>query len=142
MNLELYFQVANNLALLSWILMIIFPFKSWTARWLIGTSVTILCLCYAGLALTGFSADSLSEFSSLEGVMTLFTQPQAVLAGWVHYLAFDLMVGLYIVTKGKSYGLNRWVLTPILLFTFMLGPVGLLLFFLYRFIVTKKHINY
>ena len=50
------------------------------------------------------------------------------LAGWVHYLAFDLFVGLWIAARADAMRLSLVVQAPILTATFMFGPLGLLLF--------------
>lgn len=142
MNSDLIFQLSNNLALISWIVLIFFPFKSWTPKWILGTSISLLSLLYAYLAIATFDPDTFSQFGSLEGIMALFTHKEAVLAGWIHYLAFDLMVGLYIITQAKTLSLNRWLLIPSLLLTFMLGPLGLVVFLIYRFTKTKTLFHY
>jgi len=61
-------------------------------------------------------------------VQKLFESPGVALAGWVHYLAFDLFVGLWIAMRSDAVGLSRWLQAPILVTTFMFGPIGLLLF--------------
>ena len=71
--------------------------------------------------------------------MELFTSPRAVLAGWVHYLAFDLMVGWFIVSNAAKHGLNRYLLIPCLLLTFIFGPMGLLLYLAVRAVALRKH---
>ncbi len=70
--------------------------------------------------------------------MELFTNPVAVLIGWIHYLAFDLMVGLYIIYDSRSHEVNRWVLIPCMILTFMAGPMGLLLYMVFRVVKTRK----
>jgi hypothetical protein len=67
-------------------------------------------------------------FGSLEQVSTLFSSPPVLLAGWVHYLAFDLFVGLWIAARADVRRLPRLVQAPILVTTFMFGPVGLLVY--------------
>lgn len=67
-------------------------------------------------------------FGSLAGVMKLFTNPWAVLAGWVHYLAFDLFVGAWEVRDAEQHGVSHLLVVPCLFFTFMLGPIGLLMY--------------
>jgi len=59
-----------------------------------------------------------------------------VLAGWVHYLAFDLMVGVFIVSNAAHYNIAHWILLPCLFLTLMFGPAGLLLYFVLRFFIT------
>jgi hypothetical protein len=68
------------------------------------------------------------NFFDLKGVMNLFKNPKSVLGGWVHYLAFDLMVGLYIKTQGNAIGMSHWLQIPCFLLAFMFGPAGYLLF--------------
>ena len=65
-------------------------------------------------------------------MVSLFKSPRVVLAGWIHYLAFDLMVGLYIVIDASRLGIAHWWLIPALLLTLMFGPAGLLLYLAMR----------
>jgi hypothetical protein len=67
-----------------------------------------------------------------------FTQDGAVAAGWLHYLAFDLFVGAYVLKKSKEVGIPRLVYSLILPFTFMFGPIGYFLFVIAKFIKTKS----
>lgn len=53
-------------------------------------------------------------------------------AGWVHFLAFDLFVGTWIAERSAQLGLSHGGVVPLLLMTFMLGPLGLLAFVLMR----------
>jgi hypothetical protein len=67
-------------------------------------------------------------FGSLGDVARLFENPYLLLAGWVHYLAFDLFVGAWEVRDARRLQINHLIVVPCLLLTFMLGPVGLLLY--------------
>lgn len=64
--------------------------------------------------------------------MLLFTNRWVALAGWVHYLAFDLFVGAWIVGEGQREGLAWWQVCPALPLTFLFGPAGLVLFTVLR----------
>ena len=75
------------------------------------------------------------NFTSLEGVINLFKNPRNLLAGWVHYLAFDLMLGIYIKTQANEIGMSHFLQIPCFIFTFMLGPVGYLLFVILQLFV-------
>ncbi len=66
-------------------------------------------------------------FDSLASVQKLFTTPWVALAGWVHYLAFDLAIGATLARRIMAAGLTRLVLLPILPLTFLFGPIGFLL---------------
>ena len=55
-----------------------------------------------------------------------------LLAGWIHYLAFDLFIGGWIAIEADKVGLSRIIQAPILVATFMFGPAGLALFLAMR----------
>ncbi len=78
------------------------------------------------------------DFGSLKSVMQLFTVENAVLAGWIHYLAFDLLVGMWIVNQNKTLNIHPVILAPCLLGTFLFGPVGFLVFMIIRAITLKN----
>jgi hypothetical protein len=61
-------------------------------------------------------------------VKTLFTQERAILAGWVHYLAFDFFIGCWMVMDAAERGIKHLLVVPCMLLTFMFGPVGLMLY--------------
>ncbi len=87
-----------------------------------------ISLLYAGFAMAYFFSVDGGGFGSLDEVATLLGKPEMLLAGWVHYLAFDLFIGGWIAVEADKIGLNRIVQAPILLATFMLGPIGLAIF--------------
>ena len=126
------FQLANTVVLPAWALLIFWPAGAPT-RWLVrsyGWSGGLAAL-YLALLLYGLSdwpADA--SFNSLAGVLALFRSDWGLVTGWVHYLCFDLAVGVWIVNdadaSGLDFGWRRWARGPALLLTFLFGPVGLL----------------
>lgn len=134
------FELANSFALLGWLMLLfINPFWVQTPKWVVGIMVAILCLTYAIYLFQGFSLSSFSSFGSLEGVMELFKHKEMVTAGWIHYLAFDLFIGAWICTDARKKGINHWTTVPALLLSFMAGPIGLLVYFTFRFVLTKSY---
>lgn len=138
--METAFQIANALVLPPWILMIFAPRWSVT-QWLVSSYlIPVLLACmYAYFIFSGGPLD-FNDFSTLEGVKRLFSKggDGAVLAGWIHYLAFDLVAGSFVLkdSQEKTIG-HGWIVLP-LFFCFMLGPIGLLLYWLIRTVQTKK----
>ena len=132
MTPELIFGPANWFAMLGWLVLIAgVVMKRASLRdnvagiyWPLVLSVGY-CIAM-GLGFGAFSAGG--SFETLAGVRQLFTNDWALLAGWVHYLAFDLFVGAWIARDTERAGLSRWFLIPVLPLTFMFGPAGLLLF--------------
>lgn len=140
MTADAIFKLCNTIALVSWIVLIVAtPFWKYTSKFLVGTAVILFCIFYTWLIVTNFNAGDFEKFSTLDGVTGLFANKTMVVGGWVHYLAFDLMTGVWITNNAKLHRINHWVTVPVLFFTFMLGPVGLLLYFIIRFVKTKKY---
>ena len=145
MSPDAVFQTCNTIAMAGWIvLLIISPFWSGFDKFLIGIVITLFAIVYAWLIFQVFTPGDFEKFGSLNGVMELFTNRTAVTAGWVHYLAFDLLTGVWIKKNAQKYNIHHLILIPCLLFTFMLGPIGLLLYLLVRLIKTRQYfaVNY
>lgn len=124
------FQAANTTALVCWIALVVQPKRAAPLlRFVIPASFAVLYIW--ALATAQKSPDG--GFGSLAQVKALFLSDRAVLAGWVHYLAFDLFIGCWEVMDAAERGINRWLVVPCLVLTFMFGPVGLLLYFGLRF---------
>lgn len=136
------FKIVNALALVSWIVLIIFPFSQLVIRFLFAFTVCSLALFYTIHVIPAMSPEMFEGFNSLEGVTALFSNPDMVLIGWVHYLCFDLMVGLYIVENARKHRINRWLILPTLLFTFMTGPFGLLLYVIIKAVSGRQILTY
>jgi hypothetical protein len=123
------FSIANVIAMPMWILMIILP--NWKAtRFLIDFKVVplLLSVLYAVYIISTMLSGPDMDFGSLESVMYLFTFEDAVLAGWVHYLAFDLLAGMWMLDKNRTLKIHSMLMVLCLICTFMLGPIGFLLF--------------
>ena len=127
------FSIANMTAMPMWLLMIVLP-KWKVTRFLIDYKVIpiILSIIYAIYISQSILGGGGLDFGSLESVMALFTKEDAVMAGWVHYLAFDLLVGMWILDQNKTLKIHQLLIAPCLFGTFMLGPIGFLLFLIFR----------
>lgn len=132
------FASVNTLALLGWIALILLPRWPALLSGVLYLGVGLLCLIYAtGLigVLTGVIPKpdgGGADFTTIAGVRAIFASDAGVVIGWTHYLAFDLFVGLWIVRDADAKGLSRWVQAPILLATFIAGPLGLIVWLLLR----------
>ncbi len=126
--LDALFSLANTAALLAWVALIAMPRWARLRRAIQAVVVLGLCLLYTVLIQVYFFRVPGGGFGTLGAVQQLFTLREVALAGWVHYLAFDLFVGLWIARRADRMGLSRWLQAPVLATTFMFGPIGLLLF--------------
>ena len=131
MSLEQLFSVATFLAVGGWLLLLIIP-RQPVAQLLSGIVLPlILSGAYLFLIAQHFQGAE-GGFSSLAEVRTLFSRDELLLAGWIHYLAFDLFIGAWETRDAQRNGLPHLVLIPCLIMTFMLGPIGLLFYFAIR----------
>ncbi|WP_299213673.1 ABA4-like family protein [uncultured Dokdonia sp.] len=133
------FSIAGMITMPMWILMILLP-KWKVTRFFIDYKVIPLALSavYAVYIFKAIHIGGAMDFGSLDAVMALFTEQNAVLAGWVHYLAFDLVVGMWMLDQNKKLHIHQVLMAPCLFGTFMFGPIGFLLFMIIRAIKLKK----
>jgi hypothetical protein len=120
------FQFASTTALLSWIALVLQPKRvAPVPRFAVPAAMALLYIW----ALTTAPTNPDGGFGTLAQVKSLFTADRAILAGWVHYLAFDLFIGCWEVMDAQERGIPHLMVVPCLFLTFMFGPVGLLLYF-------------
>ena len=129
---DFLFSLANTLALLGWALLVLAPrWRGTQALVLSGVWPLGLAALYAVFIASHYLGAHGSEggFGSLAQVAALFQDPWALLAGWVHYLSFDLFVGTWEARDAQRRGVPHGALVPALALTFLFGPVGLLVYF-------------
>jgi hypothetical protein len=137
MTLETAFSAASYIAIAGWIGLVLAPLAR--TRLVTGARIVsfALCLAYATaltLALTHPQPGSPpgGGFGSLAAVGLLFSNKGALLAGWIHYLAFDLWTGAWEVKDAERAGVPHWLVLPCLFVTFLAGPAGLGLYLIIR----------
>jgi hypothetical protein len=143
MSAERLFLLANYSVMPAWLLLALAPRWEWTRRLvhsalypaLLGIAYTVGFLL-AGPGSSG-SAENASAMS-LAGISAAFANPSTLLVGWVHYLVFDLFTGAWQARDAQRCGVPHLLLVPCLIFTFMAGPMGLLLYLAIRFVRTRR----
>lgn len=127
---ETIFNIFNSGILLFWMLLLFFPKQSITQK-VIAYPWVPLVIAFGYIYFMGMTSGTFSaDFSSLNGLTKMFqnANPQGVAAGWLHYLAFDFWVGCWMLKNSQEKGVKHlWMLVP-MLFTFMLGPVGIIIY--------------
>lgn len=139
MNPDLIFSICNTAVLVPWLLLIVAP--NWKFSQLLIYKLffpIFLSLAYLVLIVQGVGNMDLASFSTLDGVFSLFNNKTAVLIGWLHYLAFDLVVGSWLAKDAQQAGISQWLVAPCLFFTLMFGPVGFLLYCCLKFGLKKQ----
>jgi hypothetical protein len=124
MTPEQIFSIANTAAVLCWILLALFPGQRRVTGTLTGLVMPALfAVAYIAIVIAVFP-HAQGSFSTLAGVTQLFASPWLLLAGWLHYLAFDLLIGTWEARDSVERGVPRWLLVPCLFLTLMFGPAG------------------
>jgi hypothetical protein len=131
---DLMFSIANSAALAGWLALALAPASTrWGPMARRGAGRVLpaaLAVLYVALLAVHWRGEG--GFGSLAEVRALFAVPGALVAGWVHYLAFDLFVGGWIAERAVARGWPHALVLPILLLTFLFGPAGLLAYAVLR----------
>ena len=124
------FSLSSFLTLPFWALMIVLPHWRWTQRIMASPlSIVAPAILYALLVLpTIASVLPAVANPSLAGIRGLLGSEAGATIAWVHFLAFDLFVGRWAYLDSRERQINPLLMAPILFFTLMLGPIGLLLY--------------
>ncbi len=139
MTPELVFNTANVLALFGWLVLAFLPSNralvEGVAR---GLVPALLSAAYAVIIIPVIFGGGFGSLGSLAGIAGTLGQPWLLVAGWLHYLAFDLLVGSWEVTTARDEGISHYAVLPCLLFTFFLGPIGFLAFLVLRLTMRRR----
>ncbi len=134
MHPETLFGASGKLAMAGWALLVFAPRWRWSQR--IASLIIPLTFAIVYLVLIVlYFAKSPGGFGTLGQITQLFQNPWLLLAGWIHYLAFDLFLGAWQARQAKRLGISHFLVIPCLLFTFLFGPIGLLIFWAIRSVV-------
>ncbi len=144
---EAIFGFANLWVMVCWAVLAFAPRRELIITPLFYAGVGLLAVSYAILIVCLLSgvidrgaggSGTTPDFTTLAGVQALFDMQGGATIGWIHYLAFDLFVGVWAARNADRRGINRIVQVPILFFIFMAGPLGLTLYMILRqFMGTK-----
>lgn len=129
-NADLVFKIANWFVLAGWLALLLAPIRRDALVFVGRLAAACVAAIYVILLVRGVATGpGLPEgagFSTLDGVVALLSRREAILGGWVHFLAFDLFVGSWIVEDAPRAGVPHWLVVPMLGLTLMAGPAGLL----------------
>lgn len=133
MSDSLLFQIVTFGVIPFWLLLAFLP-NAGITRILVHSVVppVILGITYVWLYQTAAGSGTTGDVTSLDGLMQFLTDRRAVLAGWIHYLVFDLFIGAWMARDARRRGMWYPVVVPCLFLTFLMGPGGLVLYLMIR----------
>jgi hypothetical protein len=132
--MDMIFSLSSLLVVPFWFLMIFLPGWKWTKRviaspWIIVGAAAL----YAALVLPSVLQVLPAVMNpSLQGITTLLGTPAGATIAWVHFLAFDLFVGRWVYLDSREKKVTPLIVSPMLFFVLMLGPLGFLLYLVIR----------
>ena len=114
MTPETLFQLSGPVAMAGWLALALSPLAPRAADLVAALLIPLLlATAYTALILVHWSSAP-GGFGSLADVMALFTNPSVALAGWLHYLAFDLFVGAWIARTARREHIHHLLICPAL----------------------------
>ena len=131
------FTFVNLTVLPAWLMLIVLPRWKWTRIVAAYAVPAALAVVYLTLLVMNKPPEG-AGFGSIEQVERLFSSQWLLLAGWIHYLAFDLFIGAWEVRDAWRLNIRHWFVVPCLVLTFLIGPVGLAAYFIVRLAVVRK----
>ena len=131
------FSFVNLTVIPAWLMLIFMPRSNWTRIVAAYAVPSALAIVYVTLLLMNKPPQG-AGFGSITQVERLFSSQWLLLAGWVHYLAFDVFIGAWQVRDAWRLSIPHLLVVPCLVLTFLVGPVGLLAYFIVRLAVVRK----
>jgi hypothetical protein len=122
------FSMANFVAVCCWLMLAALPSKKWVSSVVAGAAVPAFFAAVYAVIIGMTFPNAEGGFSSLPDVALLFSNPWLLLAGWIHYLAFDLLIGSWEARDARERGISHLLVLPCLILTFLFGPAGWLLY--------------
>ncbi len=131
------FSLCGALVLPFWLLLIFAPRWSVTQRLATFVAPLVIACVYIWMLATAPHVAG-AGFNTIPQVRALFSVDRALVAGWIHYLAFDLFIGSWQVRDARRLGIAHWMVVPCLVLTFLFGPLGLALYLLLRAAMRRR----
>lgn len=126
-----------GLAMPAWLLLILLPkwrFTQWIARTaIVPALISLVYLAGVALLVIAEGGGFMRDFGSAEGVTRLLARQEVAMVAWIHILAFDQLVALFIYRDNMRNRNVPIVAQSVILFmTLMFGPIGFLTYYLIR----------
>jgi hypothetical protein len=131
------FELSNLVVLPFWALMVFLPLWTVTRRvmatpWVVAPAAILYLITMvpvASMVLPEVINPVQARIASLLGT------PTGTTLAWAHFVAFDLFVGRWIYNDSRSRGYSAWWVSPVLVLTLLVGPIGLLVYLTARTLI-------
>ena len=144
LTFEIIYLWANFGVLPFWLMLIIIP-NSRITKIFINSIVLPLILAtayvyviYQTILLDEPMSDIFKLYINLDNLYTLFATESFLLVFWIHFLSLNLFLGSWISRDGIKYNMPRSLVAIPLILIYFTGPVGLVLYWLFRVFYAKR----
>ena len=134
-----------NLGILPfWLMLIIIPNSKFTQIFVnsivlpLILSAAYVYLIYQTILLDESLLDVFKLYLSLDNLYTVFATESFLLVFWIHFLALNLFLGSWVSRDGIKYNMSRRLVAIPLILIYFTGPVGLVLYWLFRVFYAKR----
>ncbi len=112
-----------------------FPFHIFPFFILSGVYIFILYKSY----LIGYDFDgNFSLYLGLSELSRLFEDHLYIMIFWTHFIAINLFIGGWIVKDSQKFSINKVLMAVPLIVTYLIGPIGLFLYWIIRIFYAKR----
>jgi hypothetical protein len=143
-TIEILYMWINLGVLPFWFILIFFP-QSHICRFFVTSIFPFLLLSGAYLFilyksyLIGYDFDvNFGLYLGLNELSRLFEDNLYLMAFWNHFIAINLFIGGWIVKDAQKFSINKILLALPLIITYLIGPIGLVLYWVIRIFYAKR----
>jgi hypothetical protein len=143
-TIEILYYWVNFGVLPFWLILIFFP-QSNLCRYFVTSIFPILLLSGAYIFMLYKSYLSSYEFLanfdlylSISNLSNLFSNETFLMLFWIHFVSINLFTGGWIVKDSQKFGINKIILFLPLLITYLIGPLGILVYWIIRIFYAKR----
>ena len=143
-TIETLYMWINLGVLPFWFILIVFP-QSHLSRIFVtsifpffilsGVYIFILYKSY----LIGYDFDgNFSLYLGLSELSRLFEDHLYIMIFWTHFISINLFIGGWIVKDSQKFSINKVLMAVPLIVTYLIGPLGLILYWIIRIFYAKR----
>ena len=143
-TIETLYMWMNLGVLPFWFILIVFP-QSHLSRIFVTSIFPFFILSGAYIFLlyksylSSYDFDvNFSLYLGIDDTTDLFTNKNFLMMFWIHFISINLFVGGWIVKDSQKFMINKFLLLIPLIITYLIGPIGLLVYWLIRIFYAKN----
>ena len=143
-TIETLYYWVNFGVLPFWLILIFFP-QSHLSRYLVTSIFPIFVLSGAYIFILYKSFLSSYDFDEnfnlylgIDNISELFSDKYFLMMFWIHFISINLFTGGWIVKDSQKLAINKILLIIPLIVTYLIGPLGLFIYWLIRIFHAKS----